>query len=57
MWGRVSKGEMEVGILIVLLSAGEGKGENSVKPGRRQYHASVVCDGYSYFAYSHVQYY
>ena len=40
--------EMEVRILIVLLSAGE-MGEQKWR--QAGYRASVVCDGYFYFAY------
>ena len=48
VWG------VEVGILIVLLSAGEG----SVKIASSGMSCKcVVCDGYFHFAYSHVQYY
>ena len=44
----------EVGILIVLSSAGEGNVKIALGG---IYHASAIYDRYFHFAYSHVQYY
>ena len=43
------KEKTEVEILIVVLCAGEGGVALSTV-----YHASLVCDGYVYFAYIHI---